>query len=594
MTESAERILYAQKKYFTLLEQGATPLTARMRPVRNYYLACMNESASRTEERQVVQKISQEILNLKDRKQISKYLIDRLSGPYGSPLTFDQNGDQTRPELYDLGFFVKLHLFPTKYYYDQPALVAEYKTILTQMFTELEITQPETRAQWILDAELESLQKYPTPAQMRDVYSANTYVDRKVLSARYPNLDLLKFVKKFPASMRVRDFVPSTLSMLDVAIATWPEDKLKSLLIRFAVLNLMDDAYPDFFNRYFEFNKKYFGGPLERPVRQERCTREVTRQFGMELAYELQSVLYPNFDSQIVYRQIEGVRTAIVNGLKNNNWLSETGRQEAINKISKAQLSLVTPKRTEDWDFNLRTNYSADTPYANRFKFRRLGTEKTISQMQHPRNRSVWHMSPHVVNAYYNPPDNAFVVTQAILRYPIFDHLQTPEENLAAIGTIAGHELGHAIDDQGAKYDHRGIVRNWRTEKDIVEFQARTIGLVEQYNKTDHNGQLTLGENIGDLVGITFSYQTAFANQVGTSTDLDLTRRKQFFENYGRMWCTKSRPEAEKIKKESGPHPLGYARVNEPLKNVNAFYETFGCKPGDKMYLPPEKRIRIW
>ena len=198
-------------------------------------------------------------------------------------------------------------------------------------------------------------------------------------------------------------------------------------------------------------------------------------------------------------------------------------------------------------------------------------------------------MGPLTVNAYYSPPDNKFVLPIGILQYPLYDPTMPEEANFAAIGTIIGHELGHGIDDKGAQYDADGKLNNWMTPDDLKEFKSRGIMFVKQFEKVGHNGELTLGENVGDHVGLTFSYQAAFPN--GNAT---LEQNKTFYTQYGRVWCNVSRPKLDEVLRKTDPHSAGRERINQQVVHQQGFYDAFSCKAGDKMFIDPKDRIRVW
>ena len=183
---------------------------------------------------------------------------------------------------------------------------------------------------------------------------------------------------------------------------------------------------------------------------------------------------------------------------------------------------------------------------------------------------------------------------QGILQYPFYDQKNNEIENLAGVGMVVGHELGHAIDDQGSKYDADGKLRDWMTPKDLKNFKELTKSLVAQYNKAGMNGEFTLGENIGDLVGLTAAYDAAFSSDNKMPEAELKIQKKNFFLNYARSWCEVQLPGTRELRLKSDPHSLGVARVNEIVKHFVAFKEVFECHDTDPMVLSAEKRVHIW
>ena len=215
--------------------------------------------------------------------------------------------------------------------------------------------------------------------------------------------------------------------------------------------------------------------------------------------------------------------------------------------------------------------------------------DKSMREVREPANQDAWGMGPLTVNAYYSSNENKFVLPIGILQYPFYDKDGSVIENLGAVGAVIGHELGHSIDDSGSKYDSQGRLKQWMTTKDIMEFNLRGQKMIDQFNNAGHDGKLTLGENVADLVGLTFAYHAAFPKGDGSLAD-----KKSFFTAYGRLWCSVTRPDYDKLMRKTDPHAAGWARINEQIKHQPAFAETFQCKEGDKMTLPQKDRVQIW
>jgi len=260
--------------------------------------------------------------------------------------------------------------------------------------------------------------------------------------------------------------------------------------------------------------------------------------------------------------------------------------------MQSAKLQLVKPMTDEEWDFNPPADYSPTKPYENQRLLRHNLIRKKLNELKTKRNRDRWDMGPLTVNAYYSPPDNKFVMPIGILQYPFYDPALPDETNLGAVGAVMGHELGHGIDDKGSLYDYKGRLIQWLTNKDLKEFHRRGGKLVDQFNAAGFNGELTLGENIGDLTGVTFAYHAAFPKTADASQNLE--GKRNFFLEYGRLWCTVMRPKFKELLLKVDSHSAGPARVNEQVKHQDGFAEAYSCKPGDKLYLPPGERVRIW
>ncbi|RYZ93797.1 MAG: M13 family peptidase, partial [Proteobacteria bacterium] len=319
-----------------------------------------------------------------------------------------------------------------------------------------------------------------------------------------------KIFAALPKNTKLRDPAPETLKFASEAFASMPLEQLKNVFLFRELYGTPDDSNPEYFQVLFGFLQRQKGGPKERPDRQERCTEAVEDTFGMELDAELIPILFPKFPSDRMEKVAERVRASIVSGLEKNTWLSQTAKAEAIRKVSKADLMLVQPKREIDWHFLPVMTYDVTKPLTNQKRALQAQIDRELREVKSKRNRREWSMSPLTVNAYYSPTNNQFVLPLGILQFPVFDPKMSDVENLGAIGVIVGHELGHGIDDSGSKYDHQGRVRNWKTAEDKKDFDARAQKFVDLFNGYGHNGELTLGENIGDHEGVTFAFDAAF------------------------------------------------------------------------------------
>ncbi len=589
-TDSDERILQAQQNYFRLLEKGYVPKTERAHQLKNVYLACMKPDANKKQEKEYVRKEMGLVGALKTPESIMDFLASRLGKPDFTMVDFGSIANHDDPTNADLYLLVNLMSLPEKTYYQKEDVVNALKGVAEEFFKALGMDKPGQRAQSVMDFEKAFSVPALLPAEFRQRLTAKTYLPKGEWLKKYPNFKLEKFLAGIPETTQIRNFANETFEFTNKALAETDPDTLRNVILWHSLKDMMDVGYPKFFAKYFEFRHKYMGGPEKRPPLQERCTKLVKGNFGMELDNELLPILFPNFPEDKVVATAEKVRQSIISGVKANQWLSEEARIEAIKKVQVAMLKLVRPKEEKDWDFLPIQAYGARTPVDNILKIHQAQIDKSLKELKEKRNRARWGMSPLKVNAYYSPSDNQFVLMQGILQYPFFDGAQSDIENIGAIGTVVGHELGHGVDDQGSKYDSTGKLRQWMTMKDLSEFSKRGQQFAVQYDKMGHNGKLTLGENIGDHVGMTFSLHAAFADLEKATVD-DL---KKFYVAYGRMWCSVMRPEFAALRLKTDPHALGWARINGQVPHQETFAKAFSCKAGDKMFLDPKERTRVW
>lgn len=588
-TDNAEKLLHAKKNFFLKIDQFK-PKNKRSQQFKDVYNACMNEDSSRMEERDFIKKENKVLSEIKTNAALADLAQSRLDQGLTSFTYLGQIANKENPLINDAYIVSDMRTLPERSYYQNKELIESFKTLLVDFFTTVEMSQPEKRADWVIDFETRLAMAAPLPNEIRGRFAEKRDITKEDFLNLYPELKFNRMLDKLEASTVLIDVIPETNSFINKALKSEPLEVLKSVYAFHSMTEFMDDAYPDFYSKYFNFQSKYLGGPKERSPRQERCTKLVMGQFGMELDYELIDILFPKFPEDRAIKMGEAVRSAILSGLKTNTWLSPSTKDEAIKKIEKAKLHLVKPQKDKDWDFMPVKKYDPSMPYANLILHRKTSFDQTLKELKEQRNPDKWYMSPLVVNAYYSGADNKFVLPQGILQFPFFSADMKDFENIAAIGMIVGHELGHGIDDKGSKYDFEGKVRQWFTEADLKNFKERGDRFISQFDKIGHDGKLTLGENIGDHVGLTFSFNAAFPAPDKASVE----EKQKFYVAYARMWCGVATDSYKQKQLKTDPHSLGSERINQQVIHMSSFQEAFGCKAGDKMFLPAQDRIRIW
>lgn len=584
-SDHEERLLYAKRRYLSLLTEREAR-SDRERMMQAVFRACLNEKASAQEERDYVEKITKQVQGLKSREDFKEYLQLRIDAAELSWVDFQSLPNQDNPRWNDLLLTGGVMTLPEKSYYADTTLLAEFTRVAERFFSVVGVADPAAVADRVVKLEAAYAAKQPVPAEIRKRLTARDEVRREKLFSLYPNLLLKRFVARVPEKIHVRNLVPESLTELDTLLASAPLADLKALYLWHELSDYLDDAYPEYFKQAFAFRHRFLGGPESRPPRDERCTQVVMGKFEREIDAELLPVLFPHLPKEPVEKMAEAVRASILRGLEANQWLSTVARAEAKKKISTAKLLLVSPQTDAQWDFTELAVYSEDKPIQNSQKYKTLRIKKELRELGEERDRSRWLMGPLTVNAYYISMDNVFVLPVGILQYPSFDPGASLAANLGGIGTTVGHELGHAIDDQGAQYDAEGKVRKWMTASDLKAFRNRGSRFIERFEKLSHDGKLTLGENIGDHVGLIFAFASLPTQTVES--------QREFFYSYARGWCTVMRPKFRELLLKSDPHAMAEARVNEQVKHLPAFAEVFGCKPADPMYLAPRQRIRVW
>ena len=355
-----------------------------------------------------------------------------------------------------------------------------------------------------------------------------------------------------------------------------------------------DDASFAFYGRLLN------GQPQQRP-RWKRGIGFVEGSLG-ELVGKIYAERYFPAQNKLAMEQlVANLRSAMAANLSELKWMSPTTRIEA-----KAKLDAFTPKIGYPVKYKTYAGLamSPNTALANGMAAARWQQNFDIARVGKPVDRTEWGMLPETVNAYYNSTFNEIVFPAAILQPPFFNLKADPAVNYGAIGAVIGHEMGHGFDDQGSKSDGAGNLRNWWTDADKAAFTKLTDALAGQYNshcplddgKTCINGRLTLGENIGDLGGLSLAYRAYHLSLKGRTAPVigGYTGDQRFFMAFAQVFRDQIREAALRQRLQTDPHSPGQFRVNGIVPNFDEWYKAFNVQPGDKLYIAPENRLRIW
>jgi len=352
-------------------------------------------------------------------------------------------------------------------------------------------------------------------------------------------------------------------------------------------------------NENFDYFSKQLSGRKEQRPQWKRGVSVVNRNLGEVIGKVYVARHFTPEAKSRMSELVENLRDAYGSSIDNLSWMSDDTK-----KAAQVKLAAFTPKigYPDQWEDYSKLSINPDRLVGNLIRARKVSGEKELAKLGGPIQKWEWHMTPQTVNAYYNPPANEIVFPAAILQPPFFNMKADDAVNYGGIGAVIGHEMGHGFDDQGSKYDATGNLRNWWTEQDLKEFATRTKALVEQYasyqvfNDLNVNGELTLGENIGDLSGVTIAYKAYKASLNGKEAPVidGLTGDQRFFMGYAQIWRGKIVEKSMRNRVTTDPHSPGEFRVLGILSNVDKFYETFDVKEGDAMYIAPDKRVKIW
>jgi len=360
----------------------------------------------------------------------------------------------------------------------------------------------------------------------------------------------------------------------------------------------------DIENANFDFYGKTLTGALKQRPREEVALQVINGVTGEALGKLYVEKLFPAEAKDKAKNMIANVMLAYENRINALPWMSAETKTKAIEKLKKLTIKIGYPDKWKDYSkLELKNVNEGGTYFDNSRNISKWAYAENLAKLGKPVDKTEWGMSPQTVNAYFNPSYNEIVFPAAILQPPFYNYQADEAVNYGGIGAVIGHEISHGFDDSGARYNADGNLVDWWTADDLKQFTALGTKLADQYSALEPlpgihvDGKFTLGENIGDLGGINAAYDglQLYLKENGNPGLIDgFTPEQRFFISWATVWRTKSRDEAIKSQVKTDPHSPGMYRAVVPIQNVDAFYQAFGIKKGDAMYVEPEKRVKIW
>ncbi|KAB8155839.1 M13 family peptidase [Kordia sp. TARA_039_SRF] len=495
------------------------------------------------------------------------------------------------------------------YYLDQDEKSKEirekYVDHITRMLQFLgdEPAKARKDAETILALETKLAEPRLDKVQSRDARNFNNPRTIEQLAEMTPVIDW----RKFMADMEMKP--------IDTVIVTQPkymmalQDILKNesiedikTLMRWSTLN-SNTGYltTEIDKANWEFYAKELNGAKKQRDPKERALATVNNTVGEAIGQLYVDAKFPPEAKEKAEKMIMNVIAAYKDRIMALDWMSPETKEKAVEKLDKFTVKIGYPDKWEDYS-NLEVN-KGNSYYENMVAIGNWSFKKNLDKINEPVDKTEWGMSPQTVNAYFNPLNNEIVFPAAILQPPFYNYQADDAVNYGGIGAVIGHEISHAFDDSGARFDANGNLTNWWTEEDLKQFTERGNKLADQYSAIEVlpdvyiNGKYTLGENIGDLGGVLGAYDglQRHMKENGRPDKIDgFTPEQRFFMSWATVWRTKMRDEALRTKVKTDTHSPGQYRAFVPLQNIDAFYTAFNIKEGDKMYIAPEERVRIW
>ena len=459
----------------------------------------------------------------------------------------------------------------------------------------------EEKAARIMEIETGLAEHHWTRVENRDRDKTYNKYDLDGLKTLTPDFDWASFYTGMGLA-ESKEIVVRQPSFLEAFNAKWKEVSVEDWKNYFT-WKLLDEfaaeLNAEFVDENFDFHSKTLRGIQENRPRWKRGVSAVNRVLGEVIG---KIYVQKHFRPEAKERMNELVRNlevAFKERLENLEWMGPETKEHALAKLAKFTSKIGYP---DEWKDYSNLEIKEDDLIGNFLRYSEFEFNRDITKLSGPINRYEWFMTPQTVNAYYNPQMNEVVFPAAILQPPFFDMEADDAVNYGGIGAVIGHELSHGFDDQGRKSDGDGNLKEWWTEDDESKFNERAQVMIDQFNgfipidSMNVNGELTLGENIGDMAGLTIAYK-AYRNSLNRKEApvIDgLTGDQRFFIGWAQVWRRKMRDEDLRRRILTDSHSPGNFRVIGALQNMPEFYDAFDVKEGDKMYLQEDKRVKIW
>ena len=543
------------------------------------------------------------------------FRYEGIGGLFGSYVGTDaHNSSQHQLDIYQSGISL-----PDEAYYREeqhrPILEA-WETYVATLFTLVGIDEKQAseHAHAVKELETQIASFHRDAVSNRDPLLADHPMTWKELCSSYPSFPWDEWAASAHLPINKVDTLNvSQPDFLEQATQLWAQTDLETLKL-WMEHSLIDEyamlLSSEFIEASFNFHGRALSGTEELRPRWKRGLSLVSSLLGEAMGEIWVSRHFPPENKAIMDELVHSLLEAYHQALSTCDWMGEETRAAALKKLSTFTPKIGYPDRWIDYSpLKVESLSLVDTVEAAT----RFHVQRRWDKLGGPVDRSEWHMTPQTVNAYYDPTMNEIVFPAAILQAPFFDPKADDASNFGAIGAIIGHEIGHGFDDQGSRFDAEGNLENWWTEEDRARFEERTKRLIEQYNALTPrdlegeepplhvNGALTLGENIGDLAGLSIAWQ-AYVSRLKekgetpqTAPAIDgLTAAQRFFTSWARGWRTAIRREFAKQLLSIDPHSPAEFRCNQVVANMDSFAEAYDLAPDDALWIAPNERVRIW
>ncbi len=479
-----------------------------------------------------------------------------------------------------------------------------YKKYIQNLFMKVgddeNVAQAKMKA--VMDIETRIAKASYSRVQLRDVDANYHKMSYNQLVCDFPGIDWgnVFLTTGFPAFQYVDVGQPEPIHEVEKILAETSLDDLKAYAEIKVISGAASQLSDDFRREAFNLSSVVSGVQQDKP-RWKRAVSLVSGVLGEAIGKLYVEKHFPESSKSRMMELVGNLQTALAQRIDESTWMGADTKVQAKDKLNNFIVKIGYPDKWKDYSgLNVDDNLSLYENLGNISEF--LLLDELKKKVNQPTDKSEWLMTPQTVNAYYNPTTNEICFPAAILQPPFFDPNADDAANYGAIGGVIGHEMSHGFDDQGSQFDKNGNQNNWWTEQDKSNYEARTKVLEDYFSHVEVvagkfiNGKLTLGENIGDNGGLNIAFR-AFQNAMEKKPlgTLDgFTPEQRFFLSWARVWASNQRPEYQEMLITVDPHSPNFARVNAALPHIDAWYDAFKVKKGNKMFVPKKKRAHIW
>lgn len=485
---------------------------------------------------------------------------------------------------------------------DNAALKEGYRAMLVKLFTLSGNADAEKAAANVLDIE-DKLAGYSwTKEDLRDYSKQYNPMSTAQFTAAYPGFDFKSFFAEMgiPDQEKLIVMQPSFYEEMNKLFADEDLDKIKDYLAGMFLIDSAEDLSDEFYATSFDFFSRQLRGITDQKPLWKRAMAVPNSILGEAVGQMYVARFFPESSKQKVLEIVTNLKSALSEHIAALNWMTDTTKAYAQEKLAAFTVKIGYPDKWKDYgdlDIDPAKSYLDNNLSASAWS-----VADNLSKLGKPTDKTEWGMSPQTVNAYYNPTSNEICFPAAILQPPFFNPDADDAVNYGAIGVVIGHEMTHGFDDQGRLFDKDGNMKSWWSDADAEAFKAKAAILEKQYSSievlpgTFANGTLSLGENIADQGGVGLAL-TALQNSWNGVHPADIdgfSAEQRFFLGFAHVWAGNITDEEKARRTKMDEHSLSINRVNATLRNFPEFYEAFGIKEGDKMWLPVGERVMIW